>query len=94
VRLVVPVTFAAAAAALTVAPTTAADKLAVDAQKTCPVSGEALMTMGAPVKVSQGDRAVFLCCKSCLKAVQADPAKYLSASGTTAPATGHGPHSH
>jgi hypothetical protein len=90
VRLEVPVTFAATSAALTVAPATAADKPALDAQKRCPVSGEDLMAMGAPVKVSRGERAVYLCCKSCLKAVQADPAKFLA--GGTPPAAGHAHH--
>lgn len=86
VRLAVPVTFAAAAP-LAVAPATVGDKPAIDAQKNCPVSGEDLMAMGGPLKVTQGSRAVFICCQGCLKAIKADPAKYLA--GAPQPASGH-----
>ena len=77
---------------------TAADARAVAAQKTCPVSKEALDSMGGPLKVTRGDRSVFLCCKSCLKDLRADPDKYLGV--VTAPpaapkaADGHGDHKH
>ena len=33
--------------------------------------------MGGPLKVSRGDKSVFLCCKGCLEKIQADPAKYF-----------------
>jgi hypothetical protein len=42
------------------------DALLIAAQKTCPISGEALGEMGAPVKTKIGEQTVFLCCKSCL----------------------------
>ena len=54
--------------------------------------------MGGPLKVTRGDRSVFLCCKSCLKDLRADPDKYLGVA--TAPpaapkaADGHGDHNH
>jgi hypothetical protein len=89
VHLAVPVTFTAAAA-LAVAPATVGDKPAIDAQRKCPISGEDLMAMGGPLKVSQGDRAVFICCQGCLKAIKADPAKYLA--GAAHPASGHEHH--
>jgi hypothetical protein len=42
------------------------DELMIAAQKICPVSGEALGEMGAPIKTKIGDQTVFLCCKSCV----------------------------
>ena len=38
----------------------------IAAQKICPVSGEALGQMGAPVKTKIGDQTLFLCCKACV----------------------------
>jgi hypothetical protein len=42
------------------------DELMIAAQKICPVSGEALGQMGAPVKTKIGDQTLFLCCKACV----------------------------
>jgi YHS domain-containing protein len=56
----------------------AADQAIAKAQGTCPVSGEALGSMGTPVKKMVGDKAVFLCCPSCEKKFDADPQKYLA----------------
>jgi hypothetical protein len=42
------------------------DKLLIAAQKICPVSGEELDAMGAPVKATSGKQTIFLCCKDCL----------------------------
>lgn len=42
-------------------------------QVVCPVSGEELGSMGAPVKVSAENRTFYLCCKSCQDEVKADP---------------------
>jgi len=42
-------------------------------QVVCPVSGEHLGSMGAPVKVSAENRTFYLCCKSCQDDVKADP---------------------
>ena len=36
-------------------------------QKTCPVTGNKLGSMGPPVKQLVGDKAVFLCCPACVK---------------------------
>lgn len=44
--------------------------------KTCPVSGEKLGEMGKPVKVTHEGTDVYLCCKSCLKDFNKEPAKY------------------
>jgi len=70
-------------AGITVAPATAADAKAIAAQKVCPVSKEDLGSMGQPLKVTAGGRSVLLCCKTCVKDVEADPGKYL---GAAAPA--------
>jgi len=53
------------------------DRALAEAQETCPVSGEPLGSMGAPIKVMVKDRPVFLCCESCRKKLLADPDKYL-----------------
>jgi YHS domain-containing protein len=42
-------------------------------QVVCPVSGEHLGEMGAPVKISAEGRTFFLCCDNCAKDVKADP---------------------
>ncbi|HEX7447603.1 MAG TPA: heavy metal-binding domain-containing protein [Pirellulales bacterium] len=44
-----------------------ADRLAVERQKTCPVTGLALGSMGAPLKVEVGGRTVWICCEGCRK---------------------------
>ena len=56
----------------------AEDQVLADKQKNCPVGGEALGSMGTPIKVMVGERAVFLCCEGCRSAVEKDPAKYLA----------------
>jgi hypothetical protein len=66
-------------AAITVAKATRGDQAAVNAQRVCAVSGEPLGSMGTPVKVSRGDRSVFLCCQGCLRGVRANPDRYLGA---------------
>ena len=39
----------------------------ISAQKICPVSGKALGSMGAPIRVRAGDQDVYLCCRGCLR---------------------------
>ncbi len=56
-----------------------ADQKLADAQKVCPITGEALGTMGAPVKVTVKDRTVFLCCDGCKKKALDNPDKTLAA---------------
>lgn len=46
---------------------------------TCPVSGEELGSMGAPVRFDLGGREVLLCCKGCVKSAKADPKKVAAA---------------
>lgn len=55
-----------------------ADVALVAEQKICPVGGSELGSMGTPIKVMVGERAVFLCCDGCKDALLADPDKYLA----------------
>ena len=55
-----------------------ADYDAAVAQRICPVTEEALGSMGTPIKVTVEGRDVFLCCEGCVDAIKADPAKYLA----------------
>lgn len=55
-----------------------ADRALVEAQGTCPVSDERLGSMGTPVKVTHGDKTIFLCCENCVKKFQRDAEKYLA----------------
>ena len=45
--------------------------------KKCVVSDEALGGMGKPFKVTFEGTDVYLCCKSCLKDFNKEPAKYV-----------------
>jgi hypothetical protein len=63
---------------------TKADEKAIAAQKVCLVSKEDLFSMGGPMKVSRGDKSLFICCKGCLKEIQANPDKFLGASAAGA----------
>jgi hypothetical protein len=78
-------------AAISTSKATKADQQAIDAQKTCPVSGEGLGSMGTPIKVTRGDRSIFLCCPACLKKVEAEPDKFL---GITTAASAKDKHVH
>ena len=53
--------------------------------KKCPVSDEALGEMGKPIKVTHEGTDVYLCCKSCLKDFNKDPAKYVNMVKDAAP---------
>ena len=60
---------------------TKSDQLHARAQGICPVSGQKLGSMGAPVKVKVGEKEVaFLCCKGCVgKELNADHWKTIQA---------------
>lgn len=45
----------------------AEDRALAEQQQTCPVSGEALGSMGVPIKLDVDGKAVFICCKACEK---------------------------
>ncbi len=67
-----------AAAAPAPGATAADEDSLIAAQKLCPVTGEPLGSMGAPVRVAVGGRAVFVCCKGCTKPLLRSPAEYLA----------------
>lgn len=52
-------------------------KATPDLLKTCPVSGEKLGEMSDPYVFTYKGQEVKLCCKSCQKKFDKDPAKYM-----------------
>ena len=54
------------------------DRALVEKQKTCPVSGEQLGSMGAPVKMDVKGQPVFICCDGCREKLLASPDEYLT----------------
>ncbi len=73
-----PTKYATGRPQITVTTATQADAAAIAAQKVCPVMDEPLGGMGTPIKVMVGDKPIYLCCKGCIKKIQAEPAKYLA----------------
>ncbi|QEG41264.1 hypothetical protein [Roseimaritima ulvae] len=73
-----PAKYAAGRPQITVTTATQADAAAIAVQKVCPVMDEPLGGMGTPIKVMVGDKPIYLCCKGCIKKIQAEPAKYLA----------------
>jgi hypothetical protein len=51
---------------------------AIARQSVCPVTGQKLGSMGAPVPVKVSGQTVFLCCAGCRNPIQQDPQKYIS----------------
>ena len=47
-------------------------------QKTCPVMGEELGSMGPPIPVTVKGQTVYVCCRGCVSKVQRDPDTYLA----------------
>jgi YHS domain-containing protein len=47
------------------------------ANKICPISGQPVEAMGAPVPVEYNGKMYNLCCKMCAKDFQADPEKFM-----------------
>jgi hypothetical protein len=44
----------------------------------CPVSGEPLGSMGTPLKVTKGDRSLFICCESCRELAEKNFDDYIA----------------
>lgn len=57
------------------------DAASVQKQRSCPVSGELLGTMGAPIKVDVNGQQVWLCCGGCKESLLEDPERYLAKLG-------------
>jgi hypothetical protein len=54
------------------------DRLVAERQKTCPVTGMRLGSMGRPGRVVVLGRTVLVCCDGCAPKLKAEPAKYLA----------------
>lgn len=50
---------------------------AVMLNKFCPISGEAVGSMGEPFKIEHEGKTYQLCCGMCAKDFQKDPQKYI-----------------
>ncbi len=55
----------------------ATERALAAAQKTCPITGARLGSMGKPFKMDVQGQTLFLCCKGCVGQVNADPAAAL-----------------
>jgi hypothetical protein len=55
-----------------------ADRQLAQEQKICPVSGEPLGSMGAPIKVTVEGREVFVCCEGCVDEIKKNFDKYTA----------------
>lgn len=50
-------------------------------QRACPVTQDLLGSMGKPIKMQVGVRAVFACCEECVETVRKEPrAPFITAS--------------
>jgi hypothetical protein len=54
------------------------DREAAIAQKMCPVSDQALGSMGTPIKVTVEDRDVFVCCQGCVDELRTKFDEYVA----------------
>jgi membrane fusion protein, copper/silver efflux system len=54
------------------------DKTLISFQKTCPITGNDLGSMGPPVRRQAGARVVFLCCPACIEKFEESKDKYLA----------------
>ncbi len=65
-----------------------ADRTLAEVQKVCPVSGEPLGSMGAPIEVTVEGRSLFVCCEGCVEDAKKNFDQYIaeleSASASTA----------
>lgn len=53
-------------------------QVSLGGQKTCPVTGDELGTMGSPIPVTlPGGQTLYVCCSGCAIQVLRDPQKYL-----------------
>lgn len=56
----------------------AADRKAAEAQEMCPVSDQALGSMGTPIKVTVEGRDVFVCCEGCVDELKSKFDEYVA----------------
>lgn len=62
-----------------IAPVTEGDREAMTRQKTCPVEGAKLGSLGIPVKLLLNDQTLFVCSQDCVAKVQERPLLYVPA---------------
>lgn len=55
-----------------------AQNSSVGRQRLCPVTGAELGSMGPPIPVTVVGRTIYVCCQSCVAAVQRNPQEYLA----------------
>jgi hypothetical protein len=53
------------------------DRAIAESQKSCPIGGERLGSMGTPVKLDVKGQPVFICCEGCKNGALKDPEKTL-----------------
>ncbi len=63
---------------VTLAKLSVEDRKLAETQKTCPVGGGALGSMGVPPKVDIDGREVFVCCEGCIEELKENSDKYLA----------------
>ena len=73
-----PAKYAIARPKVEVVAMTKEDAPLIAKQAKCPVMDESLGSMGQPIKLLVGGKPLYLCCKGCIKKVQAEPEKYLA----------------
>ena len=54
------------------------DRSLAEKQKSCPVTGELLGSMGAPIKVDVNGKPVVICCEGCMEELLKKPDEYLA----------------
>ena len=54
------------------------DAASAEKQHFCPVSGEMLGSMGAPIKVDVKGESVWICCDGCKQKILDNPDEYLA----------------
>ena len=57
---------------------TASDAMLVSLQKTCPVTGKSLGSMGKPPKIVVKGKPLFVCCEPCSSKIKAKPDEYFA----------------
>lgn len=55
-----------------------ADRQLAESQKICPVSNEALGSMGTPIKVTVDGRDIFVCCEGCVEEIKSNFSQYAA----------------
>ncbi len=58
--------------------TTPEDRPLIASQKTCPITGEPLDSMGGPIKLLVNDQPLFVCCEGCVDQVKSNPTMILA----------------